>query len=248
MVLSRLPTGGGGWRRSPGHVSWCIRARNPARVRSEPRHRGRRVHRAGGPVRLREDHGAPDGRRARMITEGTIDRRWVVNDVPPKDRDIAMVFQNYALYPHMTVYDNMAFGLKLRSPQGRDRPAVGEAAGILDIDELLERNPGSSRAARQRVAMGGRSSRTRRLSCWTSRSRTSTPSSASRAGRRSRDPEAAQRRHDVLRDPRPGRGDDDGRPGRGDAQGRAPAGRRATVPVRPPGEPVRRRLHRVTRR
>src|SRR5512145_1373694 len=66
----------------------------------------------------------------------------VVNDVPPKDRDIAMVFQNYALYPHMTVYDNMAFGLKLRkfSKDEIDR-RVRDAARILSIEDLLDRKP-----------------------------------------------------------------------------------------------------------
>src|SRR5438270_13429178 len=75
------------------------------------------------------------------ITSGTIrigDR--IVNDVPPKDRDIAMVFQNYALYPHMTVYNNMAFGLKLRGmPKAQINERVMQAAKILDIDHLLER-------------------------------------------------------------------------------------------------------------
>ena len=63
----------------------------------------------------------------------------VMNDVEPKDRDIAMVFQNYALYPHMTVYDNMAFGLKLRKvPKDEIDKAVREAARILDLDKLLD--------------------------------------------------------------------------------------------------------------
>src|SRR3979490_3003530 len=66
----------------------------------------------------------------------------VVNDVAPKDRDIAMVFQNYALYPHMTVYKNMAFGLKLRRvPKPQIHQRVTEAAKILDIEHLLDRNP-----------------------------------------------------------------------------------------------------------
>jgi len=66
----------------------------------------------------------------------------VVNDVPPKDRDIAMVFQSYALYPHMTVYDNMAFGLKLRKfPKDEIRRRVQEAAGTLGIEGLLKRKP-----------------------------------------------------------------------------------------------------------
>jgi multiple sugar transport system ATP-binding protein len=91
------------------------------------------------------------------ITEGVVkigDR--VVNDVPPKDRDIAMVFQNYALYPHMTVFDNMAFGLKLRK---MDKAEIGrrvdEAAQVLEITDFLDRKPKAlSGGQRQRVAMG----------------------------------------------------------------------------------------------
>ena len=91
------------------------------------------------------------------ISGGTIrigDR--VVNDVPPKDRDIAMVFQNYALYPHMTVYDNMAFGLKLRRfPKSEIDTRIREAARILNLTELLERRPKAlSGGQRQRVAVG----------------------------------------------------------------------------------------------
>ena len=91
------------------------------------------------------------------ITEGecSIDGR-VVNDVAPKDRDIAMVFQNYALYPHMTVYDNMAFGLKLRKYSKDDiDKRVQEAAEILGLKEFLDRKPADlSGGQRQRVAMG----------------------------------------------------------------------------------------------
>ena len=80
----------------------------------------------------------------------------VMNDVEPKDRDIAMVFQNYALYPHMTVYDNMAFGLKLRKvPKAEIDQKVREAARILDLEKLLDRKPKAlSGGQRQRVAMG----------------------------------------------------------------------------------------------
>ena len=80
----------------------------------------------------------------------------VVNDVEPKDRDIAMVFQNYALYPHMTVFDNMAFGLKLRKvPKDEIKKKVEEAANILDLEKLLDRKPKAlSGGQRQRVAMG----------------------------------------------------------------------------------------------
>jgi multiple sugar transport system ATP-binding protein len=91
------------------------------------------------------------------VTSGTIrigDR--VVNDVPPKDRDIAMVFQNYALYPHMTVYKNMAFGLKLRRyPKAEIDKRVHDAARILGIENLLDRKPKAlSGGQRQRVAVG----------------------------------------------------------------------------------------------
>src|SRR5919205_726159 len=80
----------------------------------------------------------------------------VVNDVPPKDRDMAMVFQNYALYPHMTVYQNMSFGLRLKNyPKPEIEKRVQEAARILDIKDLLERKPRQlSGGQRQRVAMG----------------------------------------------------------------------------------------------
>ncbi len=80
----------------------------------------------------------------------------LVNDIEPKDRDIAMVFQNYALYPHMTVYDNMAFGLKLRKvPKAEIDKLVHEAAKILGIEQLLDRKPKAlSGGQRQRVAMG----------------------------------------------------------------------------------------------
>jgi multiple sugar transport system ATP-binding protein len=91
------------------------------------------------------------------ISEGTItiDDK-VVNDVPPKDRNIAMVFQNYALYPHMSVFDNMAFGLKLRKmPKDEIKRRVEEAARVLEIGEFLERKPKAlSGGQRQRVAMG----------------------------------------------------------------------------------------------
>ncbi|MEG1381658.1 MAG: sn-glycerol-3-phosphate ABC transporter ATP-binding protein UgpC [Ruthenibacterium sp.] len=80
----------------------------------------------------------------------------LVNDVPPKDRDIAMVFQNYALYPHMTVYKNMAFGLELRkTPKDEIDQRVREAARVLDIEHLLDRKPKAlSGGQRQRVALG----------------------------------------------------------------------------------------------
>ncbi|MBP8640214.1 MAG: sn-glycerol-3-phosphate ABC transporter ATP-binding protein UgpC [Oscillospiraceae bacterium] len=91
------------------------------------------------------------------ITEGSlyIDEKQV-NDVPPKDRDIAMVFQNYALYPHMTVFENMSFGLKIRkTPRAEIKRRVEEAAKILEIETLLKRKPAAlSGGQRQRVALG----------------------------------------------------------------------------------------------
>jgi multiple sugar transport system ATP-binding protein len=91
------------------------------------------------------------------ITSGSVrigDR--VVDDVPSKDRDVAMVFQNYALYPHMSVYDNMAFGLKLqKKPRQEIDRRVREAARILGLSEFLKRKPRNlSGGQRQRVAMG----------------------------------------------------------------------------------------------
>src|SRR5262245_51407365 len=90
------------------------------------------------------------------ISEGNIyigDR--VVNDVPPKDRDIAMVFQSYALYPHMSVYDNMAFGLKLRRvPKAEIDQRVKEAARILNLENLQKKPRELSGGQRQRVALG----------------------------------------------------------------------------------------------
>ena len=102
----------------------------------------------------------------------------LVNDVPPKDRDIAMVFQNYALYPHMTVYKNMAFGLELRkTPKDEIDKRVREAARVLDIEHLLDRKPKAlSGGQRQRVALG---------SCSTSPFPTWTPSCVPRCAPRS---------------------------------------------------------------
>ena len=95
--------------------------------------------------------GLEDDHRRRDPVDGE-----VVNDVPPKDRDMAMVFQNYALYPHMTVYQNMSFGLRLKHfPKAEIEKRVQEAARILDIKELLDRKPRQlSGGQRQRVAMG----------------------------------------------------------------------------------------------
>jgi multiple sugar transport system ATP-binding protein len=91
------------------------------------------------------------------ITSGVVRiGRRVVNTLPPKDRDVAMVFQNYALYPHMSAYDNMAFGLKMRSlPKSEIRRRVADAARVLGLEQVLKKKPRTlSGGQRQRVAMG----------------------------------------------------------------------------------------------
>jgi multiple sugar transport system ATP-binding protein len=91
------------------------------------------------------------------ITSGVVRiGRRVVNTLPPKDRDVAMVFQNYALYPHMSAYDNMAFGLKMRSlPKAEIRRRVADAARVLGLEQVLKKKPRTlSGGQRQRVAMG----------------------------------------------------------------------------------------------
>jgi len=105
----------------------------------------------GKSTTLRMIAGLEEVSKGEILIDGKI-----VNDVPPKDRDIAMVFQNYALYPHMTVYDNMAFGLKLRKyPRQEIKNRVMEAAEILGIKDLLDRKPKAlSGGQRQRVAVG----------------------------------------------------------------------------------------------
>jgi multiple sugar transport system ATP-binding protein len=105
----------------------------------------------GKSTTLRMIAGLEDITSGRLCIDGKC-----VNDVPPKDRDIAMVFQNYALYPHMTVYENMAFGLKLRKyPKAEIDQRVREAAAILGIEGYLDRKPKAlSGGQRQRVAVG----------------------------------------------------------------------------------------------
>jgi len=104
----------------------------------------------GKTTTLRMIAGLEDITRGRILIDGK-----VVNDLPPKDRDIAMVFQNYALYPHMKVFDNIAFGLKLRRlPKDEIKRRVIKAAKMLHIEDLLDRKPGElSGGQRQRVAL-----------------------------------------------------------------------------------------------
>ena len=171
----------------------------------------------------------------------------VVNDLPPRDRDIAMVFQDYALYPHKTVFENMAFGLRLRKrPEAEIQQRVGDAAGILRIDHLLERKPGQlSGGQRQRVAMGRAIVRNPKAFLFDE------PLSNLDAQLRSemrveinKLPQAPAQ-HGHLRDARPGRGDDAGRQDRR-ALGRPHhPGRIARRDLQPPGRQVRRRLHRL---
>ena len=170
-----------------------------------------------------------------------------VTKLPPKDRDIAMVFQNYALYPHMTVADNMAFWLKMAKMKESERKErVAEAARILNLTEYLDRKPKAlSGGQRQRVAMGRAIVRNPQVFCMDeplsnldAKMRVQTRTDIAKLQQR-------PRRHHRLRDPRPGRGHDDGRPGRGDEGRLPPAGRHPAEPLRPPGQPVRGRLHRL---
>ena len=118
------------------------------------------------------------------VSHGTIrigDR--VVNGVPPQDRDIAMIFQNYALYPQMTVAQNLAFGLRMRkTPKKEIERRVRNAANILGLEPFLARRPAALSGGAWRWA--GRSCGSRRLSSWTNRCRTSTPSSVWACGHR----------------------------------------------------------------
>ena len=158
----------------------------------------------------------------------------MVNDVAPKDRDIAMVFQSYALYPHMSVYDNIAFGLKLRKvPKAEIDRRVREAAAMIELTNLLDRKPKQlSGGQRQRVALGRAIVREptvflmdEPLSNLDAKLRVQTRAEIARLHQR-------LAHHDRLRHPRPGRGDDDGRPHRGHERRRAAAGRHAAGALR----------------
>ena len=166
------------------------------------------------------------------ITSGTLRIGGkVVNDETPKERDIAMVFQNYALYPHMTVAENIGFALKLRKMPKPDIAAkVKETAEILGPDRVA--GPQAGPAVRRAAAAGGDGpgDRARAVGVLDGRAavQPGRQAAGADAGRGAADP-AAHRRGHPVRDPRPGRGDDDGRPGRGDAgrasaAGRPPAG------------------------
>ena len=182
------------------------------------------------------------------VDEGSISIDGVdVTDLKPKERDIAMVFQNYALYPHMTVADNMGFALKIKGIGKEERrKMVEDAAKLLDLEPFLDRRPKAlSGGQRQRVAMGRAIVRQPKVFCMDEP--LSNLDAKLRVQTRTQIAELQRRlaRHDGVRHPRPGRGDDDGRPG-GGAQGRTPpAVRHPVAAVRAPGQRVRRRVHRL---
>jgi ABC-type sugar transport system permease subunit len=171
----------------------------------------------------------------------------VVNELEPKDRDIAMVFQNYALYPHMSVYDNMAFGLKIRKLPKAEIDARVDAPRRRSSSStpLLERKPRQlSAASASAWRWAAPSCASPRCSCSTSRCPTSTPSCACRCAR---DQKLHQRlgTTSALRHPRPGRGDDAGRPHDRDERRRIEQiGTPLEVYDRPANH-LRRRLHRL---
>ena len=175
--------------------------------------RRRRIRRPGRPFRLRQVDPAADGGGLEEISAGTIRIGGrVVNTLEPKDRDCAMVFQNYALYPHMSVYENMAYGLKIRALPKAEIDATRAARPPRSWNSTV-----SWRASRDSCPAdsgsgwrwAARSCASRRRSCSTNRCRISTPScGADTAG----DPEAppASAYDQPVRHARPGRGDDAG--------------------------------------
>ena len=182
------------------------------------------------------------------VTEGRIligDR--VVNNVRPASRDVAMVFQSYALYPHMTVYDNLAFGLRnFKVPKAEIDERVRNAAEILEMGDLLKRKPKQlSGGQRQRVALGR--AIVREPVAFLMDEPLSNLDAALRVADAGRDHAAPgpARDDDDLRHARPGRGDDDGRPDRGHALGRAAAGRDARGALHAARERLRRAVHRL---
>ena len=174
----------------------------------------------------------------------------VVNDLPPKDRDIAMVFQNYALYPHMSVFENMSFGLKLRKfPKDEIKKRVDHAARILDITELAR--PQAQGAVRRAAPARGDGPRHRAQSESVPVRRAAVQSRRQAAGADAhRDQTRASdgQDHHGLRHPRPGRGDDAGRPRRGHERRRDRADRHAAGSLSSSEDPLRRRVSSARRR
>jgi hypothetical protein len=183
------------------------------------RHRGWRVRRSRRPVRLRKIDTAAHDRRIEDISGGTISIGGrVVNDLPPKERDISMVFQNYALYPHMTVAENMAFSMTLAgAPKAEKARRVADAAQILGLTPLLERYPRQlSGGQRQRVAMGRAIVRDPQVFLFDEPLSNLDAKLARCDARRDQEPASSPDHHDGLRHPRSGRGHDHGRPDRRD--------------------------------
>ena len=180
-------------------------------------------------------------------TAGTIrigDR--VVNDVEPKDRDIAMVFQSYALYPHMTVRGNIEFPLKSRHVEKSERTKLAdEAAASLGLTDLMDRKPGQlSGGQRQRVALGARD-RPATRGVPHGRALVEPRRKAPCANPcRARGAPAPARSHHRVRDARPGRGDDHGTSDRHPRRRKDPAGCATAGRLRQACEPVRRAVHR----
>ncbi len=169
-----------------------------------------------------------------------------MNGVSPRDRDIAMVFQNYALYPHMTVYRNLAFGLKERhTPKPRDR--TPGPRGVLDPRARRAAEAPSGAAVRRPAPAGGDGAGAgpRAEGVPAGRAAVEPGREAPRAdARRAQAHPPAPGHHDRLRHARPGRGDDAGRPHRGDVGREGAADRAAAGRVPAPRQPVRRRVHR----
>ena len=170
----------------------------------------------------------------------------VVNDLAPRDRDIAMVFQNYALYPHKTVYDNLAFGLRMRKvPKEEQKRRVEEIARVLGLGDMLQRRPAQlSGGQRQRVAMGRAIVREPKaflmdepLSNLDAKLRVQMRAEIARI-------QQALKVTTRLRHTRPGRGDDDGQPSRRHARRHAATGRHAAAALRRTGQSLRRELRR----
>ncbi len=164
------------------------------------------------------------------ISDGTItigDR--VVNQLSPKDRDIAMVFQSYALYPHLSVADNIAFGLQLRKmPKDEIDERIAWAAKLLDLTPYLDAQAEGALRRPAPARRDGPRDRPRAAGVPHGRAALEPRREAARPDARGdREAPARARDDDDLRHARPGRGDDDGRPGRGDEHGRPPAGRHA---------------------
>ena len=147
-----------------------------------------------------------------------------ITNIPPKDRDIAMVFQNYALYPHMSVADNMAFALKMaKVPPSERKKRVADAAAILGLDRVPRAQ--AEGALRWSAPARRDGPRDRPQPAGVLHGRAAVEPRRQDAGadpHRHRQAPGRPRRHHRLRHPRPGRGDDDGRPGRGDEARRAP--------------------------